>query len=454
MRALFGLLVLIQLSFAQVDESVLDVHSERARQAQQRGDFKTAAREWEAIIRLAPNVAEAYSNLGMMYHFGKQYAPAIEAFLRAAKLNPKLVAPHLFLGIDYYLTARSSAAIPRFKTALALSPNEPTALKWLGMSYYERGDFKAALRELRLARQIDPLDSDLLFYQSRAYSKQLFQSYEAIRRLDLKSPFLKVLGDEKALATPQGPEEAAIRTDLQSNRLSEAWELSDKLTSRSPEKPSCWYWFGKSAEALALDFLDRFIAVSPESYRVDQLKAEYALAISDDDSAINEFRHALSRKGDALQLHESLGNIFMSRHEYDHAVPEYEAEIAVNPYALTTLERLGQAYAELHQPAKAAAYLDRALKIDGHSYEALRALGKVDFERGDYPDAARNYSLAAENSAAEPAIFFQLSRTYKALGNSAEAARWLTRFRQALAKQHSSVERGLNQAASEAALPQ
>jgi tetratricopeptide (TPR) repeat protein len=142
----------------------------------------------------------------------------------------------------------------------------------------------------------------------------------------------------------------------------------------------------------------------------------------------------------------------MTRHEYDQAIPEYDAEIGINPYALTSLERLGQAYAELHEPTKAAAYLDRALKIDPHSYEALRALGKVDFERGDYSDAARNYSLAAENSAAEPAIFFQLSRTYKELGNSAEAARWLTRFRQALAKQHSSVERALNQA-SQAPLP-
>ncbi len=446
MRGLFGWVVLAQLCFAQGEQSALAAHSERAREAQEQRDFKTAAREWEAITRLAP-VAEAYSNLGMMYHFDQQYPRAIEAFLHASKLSPNLVAPQLFLGIDYYLTARSTEAIPHFKAALALSPNDATALKWLGMSYYELGNFRETVRQLALAHQISPQDSELLFYQSRAYSKLLFKSYEAIRSSDAKSPFLKALRDEKAPVPAPGPDVAAIRADLQTNRLSEAWNLAGKLLSHSPQNASYWYWFGKSSEALALQTLDRFLTASPDSYRVRQLRAEYSLAMGDDDGSMNEFHLALAQKPDAPQLHESLGNIFMSRHEYDRAIPEYQAESRINPYALVSLQRMGQAYADLHDPKTAAMYLNRALTIDPHSYEALRALGKVDFELGDYPNAAKAFSLAVEiKGDTEPAVLFQLSKTYKELGNSSEAARWLVRFRQAIAKQRSSAERAMNEA--------
>lgn len=445
MRAVCAWLVAARLCLAQADPAELKAHVEKAHEAQEQQDFKTAAQEWEAITKLLPNVGEAYSNLGMMYHFDQQYPHAIAAFEHAVKLSPNLLGPQLFLGIDYYLTSCSTAAIPHLEAALALAPNDPLVLKWMGMTYYELSDFKAALRKLARARQINPQDSDLLFYQSRAYTKLLFQSYETIRRLDAHSPFLEALRDKKVSVPAESPGVAAIESDFEANRLADAFEQSDQLSSRSPRNPAYWYWLGKSSEALALKTLDQFLRLAPDSYRTDQLKAEYALAIGDEDGAIKEFRVALSRRPEAPQLHESLGNIFMTRHQYERAVSEYEAEIHINPYALVSLERAGQAYAELHDSGRAMAYLDRALKIDPQSYEALHALGKVDFERGDYVNAAKHYRLAIQvNKDPEPAIFYQLSRTYKAMGDSAEAARFLARFREALATQHASVERSMN----------
>lgn len=452
MRVLFALLIILGRCFAQADQTELTVHSERAREAQQQGNFKTAAAEWEAITRIAPDIAEAYSNLGMMRHFDRQYPRAIDAFLQASRLNLNLVAPHLFLGIDYYLTARSAEAIPQFKTVLTLSPDDKAARKWLGMSLYESGDFKASVRELALASQIDPHDSDLLFYQSRTFSKLLFQSYDAIRQIDSGSPFLKALRDEHFPIPSEGNEGTAFEADLQSDRVSQAFERADNLIRKSPQNASYWFWFGKSSEMLGLKALDRFLAASPESYRVDQLRAEYSLAIGNDAEAIKHYRQALARKSNATQLHESLGDIFMAHHDYDQAIPEYDAEVKLNPYALVSLQRLGQAYAELHDPANASKYLNRALNINPRSYEALRALAKVCFERGDYSGSVKLYRAAIDtNHKAEPAMFFQLSQTYKRLGDQTESARWLAVFRQALAKQHASTAEAMNTNASHSA---
>lgn len=448
MRAFLFWLLLVQLGFAQAGHPRLAVLSERARVAQERKDFRTAALDWKMITTILPKSAKAYSNLGMMYHFDHQYSSAIAAFLHASRLNPRLLAPQIFLGIDYYLTAHSAEAISHFKMTLALSPDNPTALLWLGMSYYALGSFDKAIQQLNIARQLDPHDSSILFYQSRAYSKLLFKSYASIRHINAESPLLKALRDK----TPpvNRCEVIAVQSDLRSNRLSDAFALAKALINRSPQCACSWYWFGRSSEALALKLLDRFLIASPDSYRVHQLKAEYDLAIGDDDGAINEFRLALSQKPDAPQLHESLGNVFMSRHQYARAVPEYKAEIRINPYAIVSLERMGQAYAELQDPITASTYLKRALMIDPQSYEALRGLGKVDFERRNYQNAVKNYRHAIQVKAdPEPAIFFELSKAYKALGNSAEAARCLKHFRQALKKRQSSAERVMQESISE-----
>ncbi len=83
----------------------------RARQALEKKDYDTAAKEWEAIVRLAPELPEAHSNLGLMYHMQRKYEQAIEQFHEALRLHPKLLSASLFLGIDYYLTSRPDLAI-------------------------------------------------------------------------------------------------------------------------------------------------------------------------------------------------------------------------------------------------------------------------------------------------------------------------------------------------------
>ena len=439
----FVCLAIARLCPAQ-DQSALAIHSERAHEAQRQGDYKTAAAEWSAITQLAPDVPEAYSNLGLMRHFGGQYSDAIEAFLHASKLNPRLVAPHLFLGIDYYLTARSKEAVPQLKAALVLSPHDVTADKWLGMSYFQLGRYEQSVNELNAASLADPRDSDLLFYLSRAYSKILFQSYDAIRGIDPQSPFVKALRGEDVPIPEAEAEIAPARAALQEKRAGRAFQLMSDLVRRSPQNACNWFWFGKSSEALALNSLDRFLAAAPKSYRADQLKAEYFLALGNDAEAISEYRKALVRKPDATQFHESLGNLYMTHHDYERAIPEYESELRVNPYALVSLERVGQAYLELNDPTKASSYLARAIRIDSRSYEGLRNLGRMFFESGDCADAVKNYRAAIEiNGEAEPAVLFQLSQAYRRLGNKVESDRWLAHFRQALDRQHSLAERKL-----------
>ena len=44
-------------------------------------------------------MAEAYSNLGILYYDQHQYDHALTAFKKAIELKPELLAPYFFLGV-------------------------------------------------------------------------------------------------------------------------------------------------------------------------------------------------------------------------------------------------------------------------------------------------------------------------------------------------------------------
>jgi Tfp pilus assembly protein PilF len=307
------------------------------------------------------------------------------------------------------------------------------AQKWLAMTYFEMGDFFSAARELNVATAENPSDADLPFWLSRTYLKLLLGSYARVRELAPDSDYLRRLR-ENSSDLPEAPAAGALLS------------LEGELKKR-PSDAELWFKLGSMAKALALEQLNAFLDRSPQSYRVPQLQAELALAEGDDDKAIELYRRAIASTASAVQLHLAVGNILMTHHQYAEAIPEYQAELLADPYALSALERIGEAYAELNDPTQAEAYLKRALVIDPHSFDAHRILGKVCFERADYKAAVANYLEAVSNTGKPPAsLLFQLSKAYRKLGNAPEADRWLARFQSQLVGEQQETQRRFKEA--------
>src|SRR5579863_7447366 len=66
------------------DEVTPEVQSlyAQAKAARQRGDSATAIDKYKAILKLAPHLAAAYNNLGMLYFDGHDYAHAVDVLQR------------------------------------------------------------------------------------------------------------------------------------------------------------------------------------------------------------------------------------------------------------------------------------------------------------------------------------------------------------------------------------
>ena len=168
-------------------------HFRRAQQAMEARDYETAALAWQSVIALLPDLPEARSNLGLVYHLQRNYEDAITQFQEALRQNPKLLAAKVFLGIDYYLTSRPEWAIQELEGARALGPQNAMACKWLAMSYVQTENHARAIKELEACRRLDPADHDLVFHLGRVYGKVSMRGFQAVRGAGLESAWLFLL---------------------------------------------------------------------------------------------------------------------------------------------------------------------------------------------------------------------------------------------------------------------
>jgi tetratricopeptide (TPR) repeat protein len=96
----------------------------QAKAARQSGDSATAIEKYRAIIKLAPHLAAAYNNLGMLYFDGHDYAHAIEVLQRGLELNPNMPSTAAMLGMSYFQLGKNEKAEPLLETALRANPKD------------------------------------------------------------------------------------------------------------------------------------------------------------------------------------------------------------------------------------------------------------------------------------------------------------------------------------------
>jgi tetratricopeptide (TPR) repeat protein len=184
---LFLLLLAIRASgFGQQDEAAKYAAIVSAAQdAMGRRDFKAAAEDYQQAVKMHPESAEMWANLGLMEHESGDYAGAIKSFQQAIRLKPSLYVPNLFMGIDSMQTGNTSAAIPFLVKAERMNKMDPEAPLELGRAYSAAGKFSAAAREFTRATELDPKQSDAWLGEGMAY---LDQVEEDARKLSTEGP--------------------------------------------------------------------------------------------------------------------------------------------------------------------------------------------------------------------------------------------------------------------------
>jgi tetratricopeptide (TPR) repeat protein len=121
----------------------------QAKAAQQRGDTAAAIEKYRAMLKLAPHLAPAYNNLGMLYFNDHDYANAAQVLKHGLDLNPDMPTASALLGMSYHEMGDYEKAEPLLEAAVRVNPSDDNLQMALAHNLVDLGNYEAATPYLR-----------------------------------------------------------------------------------------------------------------------------------------------------------------------------------------------------------------------------------------------------------------------------------------------------------------
>ena len=120
------------------------------------GSDDAAIQQFNKAIEINPNFAEAYNNLGNSLKVLNEFANAESAFKQAIRVNKSFAEPYNNLGNLYHSQGDLGKAVEQYRRAISLKPTISEAHNNLGNCLSEQFDFAGAIENYKTATNINP----------------------------------------------------------------------------------------------------------------------------------------------------------------------------------------------------------------------------------------------------------------------------------------------------------
>ncbi|MEX3937456.1 tetratricopeptide repeat protein, partial [Paraburkholderia phymatum] len=254
------------------------------------GELEAAAKSYGKALALAPDYAQAYSNLGHVQREQGKLDEAIGSYRQAIALQPDLRAAHH--GLSAVLRARGDLAGAAAGLRHAIDASDPHAHNDLASALCETGDLTGAEAHCRIALSLDPgfavAHSNLGGVLRR--QKRFTEAIESCRR--------------------------AIQLDPQ---LAAAYGNLGDAYFGSEDFPAAALSY---RHAIDLNFANADVHhnLAVVLFRQDQV-----------DEALTSCREALSFKEATAQMHATFGDILSAKWKIGEALDSYRRAIELDP---------------------------------------------------------------------------------------------------------------------------
>jgi tetratricopeptide (TPR) repeat protein len=285
--------------------------------------------------------------LGLGYLEHNRYDEAIEALVRAVRLDPSLTLAHYDLGVCYFALGQFDAARREFGAARRLSPEHRFTTYYLARLDLLDGNLDGAIRGFESLSAVRPL-ADELYYLGSAYFRkgetepaiQSLQKAIVFQPEDYRAYFLLARVYQKTGREKQAKEQFA---------------LSEKFRGADRRKAS------------------------------DMLACDAAFDSQDRDRALARCRELLDG-ADPIKL-VSLGIALADRKMYEAALAPFAKAARLDPENFEPQYNLGLTYFKLKKYSEAKAPLEIAFGLRSEYFEAVALLGSTLFALGDDDNA-------------------------------------------------------------------
>ena len=301
-----------------------------AREAEQKGDYDTAASAYRAILNQHPDLAEIHQNLGLVYYLQAKNHEAIESFQAALKRRPELPGAKLFLGMAYVRINQYEKAIPLLNKFIAQNPKEARAYLNLGLCYVETGQPTEAIRVLQAGSTNFPEDIDILYNLGKVYTQLMTSTFRKMAELGPDSYRVHQLLAESYEARREIP--AAV----------EEYKLA---LERAPNVPGLnyalanLYWREGSLEEAERGFTKE-LAINAEHYLATWKLGNTYLIKREVDKALPYLLKAIDQKPELAQAHRDLGRVYSEKGDFQKAMEHFRLVTKLSPEEPTVHYRM------------------------------------------------------------------------------------------------------------------
>jgi tetratricopeptide (TPR) repeat protein len=159
----------------------------QAKAAQQRGDSRAAVEKYRAMIKLAPHLAPAYNNLGMLYFNEHDYPHAAEVLKRGLELHPDMPTASAMLGMSYFQMGADEKAEPLLREAHRTSPADDEIELMLAHDLINLKKLQEAASYLNDFLERNPKDQQAWYMLGKTYLQLSEDSLKKINEIDPNS---------------------------------------------------------------------------------------------------------------------------------------------------------------------------------------------------------------------------------------------------------------------------
>jgi tetratricopeptide (TPR) repeat protein len=316
----------------------------QGRAALSAGNFEEARRDYEALSKLSPGIAEVHATLGAIYFQQKNFSQALEALFQAQHLKPDLPKLSGLIAMSLTELGRYNEALPELEKAFRESGDLP--VKRLSGLLLERAytALQFGGKAVEVALELERLfgdDPEVLYNNERIYGNYAFLTVQKLMKIAPNSVWRH--------------QAAAEAQESQGNYVGAIAEYRTVLTL-DPGRSGIHYRLGRT-------LLAKWHATQLQADR-DAAREEFGLELQADpdnsDAAyeIGEMYRQDGKLQDAQTFFESavkahpdfpeaqvgLANVFASQDRWQEALPHLERAVSIRPDDQVAWYRLSQAY--------------------------------------------------------------------------------------------------------------
>lgn len=218
---------------------------------------------------------------------------------------------------------------------------------------------------------------------------------------------------------------ALAQCDIAKERFAEAWPVVNELRAAFPADADVLYLAAKLHLRGWNDVVYQMFQKTPASFRVNQVSAEIFELQGRFADAAAEYRKAITKAPDALNLHYRLGRaLLLESHTTENfaaAIREFEAELKINPADAAAEYQIGQILVASQRSAVAVARFEKAVKLDAQFVEPVIALSKIRMEQKQFAVAIEMLEKAVAQAPRNEAARYSLMLAYRNAGRPVDA---------------------------------